>query len=239
MKHAVLFGVLICVGCAANTQPGWVGFLQDVFPSVSSTKLSETTIGQGLREALSIGIDKAVSAASQRGGYLENEAIRIRFPEQLSVIETGLRTVGMGAAFDEFEQSVNRAAEAAAPQAKEILLNALFDLSIDDARKLLRGGETAATDYFRTRSWGELHQAFRPYLKKTMERYRASEIYNQLIAAYQKIPFAQKPALVSADEYATDKALEGLFYLVAEQEKKIRTDPAARVTDLLRSVFGS
>lgn len=239
MRYRVLsvFCVIFFSGTVAYA--GWLDALKQLVPaSVAQTTLSETQIGKGLKAALSAGIDKAVQSASREGGYLDNEAIRIRFPENLSMVETGLRKIGMGSKIDAFELSVNRAAEKAAPEAKSILLDALMDISIEDARKLLEGGETAATDYFRSKSWDNLYRAFEPRLAETMSRYQASQRYDQLIAMYQKIPFAQKPALVGADEYATTKALDGLFLLVAEQEKKIRTDPSARATELLKTVFG-
>jgi len=206
--------------------------------SAAQTSLSETQIGKGLKEALSVGIDKAVAAASQKDGYLKNDAIRIRFPENMTMMETALRKIGMGSRIDAFEVGVNRAAEQAAPEAKAILLEALFEMSIEDAQKLLKGGKTAATDYFKKKSWDNLYKAFLPYLGTAMNQSQATQTYNQMVETYQKIPFAKKPALVSADAYATGKALDGLFYLMAEQEKKIRTDPAARATELLQSVFG-
>lgn len=223
----------------ATGYAGWLDVVKSMIPaSATQTKLSDTQIGQGLREALSLGIDRAVASAGREGGFLDNDAIKIKFPEKLAMVETGMRKIGMGSKIDEFETGVNRAAEKAAPEAKEILLDALVGMSIQDAQKLLKGGDTAATDYFRKTSWDRLYTAFQPYMHKTMDQYAASQSYNQIIAAYQKIPFAKKPVMVSADEYATNKALEGLFFLVAEQEKKIRTDPAARVTDILKSVFG-
>ena len=187
---------------------------------------------------MNIGIEKAAAAASQEGGYPDNDAIKIKFPKNLSMIETGLRKIGMGSKIDAFETSVNRAAEKAAPAAKDILLDALLDMSIEDGQKLLRGGDTAAADYFKEKSWDNLYAAFQAAINTAMSKYQVAQTYNDITGAYQKIPFAKKPDLVSADEYAANKALEGLFVLIAEQEKKIRTDPAARATELLRSVFG-
>ena len=219
---------------------GWLDSLKSMIPSsMKQTSLSETKIGKGLREALSLGIDKAVAMASKEGGYLNNPAIKIKFPENLSMVETGLRKIGMGSKIDAFEARVNKAAEQAAPEAKKVLLDALFEMSIEDAEKLLQGGDTAATDYFKSKTWDELHSAFRPKLQDAMSQNQASQMYNQVIAMYEKIPFAQKPNLVSADDYATNKALEGLFHLVGEQEKEIRNNPAARATQLLKSVFGT
>lgn len=240
MRSAAFILSLLFLCPAPSAHAGWMSALKEKLMAspAAQTSLSETQIGKGLREALSIGIDKAVAAASKSGGYLDNEAIKIKFPENLAMVETGMRKIGMGSTIDAFEVSVNRAAETAAPAAKEILLDTLMDMSFEDAQQLLKGGDTAATDYFKKKSSDRLFTAFQPSIQKAMNQYKASEAYNQIISSYQKIPFAQKPKLVSADQYATQKALDGLFHLVAEQEKKIRTDPAARATELLKSVFG-
>lgn len=238
MKYILFLVLFFSVSNIA--QAGWFESLKAMIPaSTKQASLSDTKIGKGLREALSVGIDKAVARASQEGGYLNNPAIKIRFPENLSMVESGLRKIGMGEKVDAFETRVNKAAEQAAPKAKNILLDALFEMSIEDAENLLKGGDTAATDYFKSKTWNKLHAAFQPKLEKAMSQNQASQMYNQLIAMYEKIPFAQKPQLVSADDYATNKALEGLFHLVGEQEKEIRTNPAARATKLLQTVFGS
>lgn len=222
---------------SSQVHAGWLDSFSKVIKPMSEKKLGETQIGQGLKEALSVSVDKAVQSASKEGGFNKNQAIRIEMPEQLAMMETVLRKVGMGAKVDEFEQGVNRAAEQAAPQAKKIFLNALFNMSIDDARLLLKGDNTAATQYFRKQTFQDLYKTFQPQLQKEMSKHRVSQTYDQMIAAYNKIPLAKKPKAISADEYATNKALDGLFYLVAEEEKKIRTDPKARVTDLLKTVF--
>ena len=173
MKYLTLLLSIFVLLNIPSAHAGWFSQLKQLVPtSATQTKLSETTIGKALREALSIGIDKAVASASQEGGYLKNDAIKIKFPENLSMIETGLRKIGMGSKIDAFEGSVNRAAEKAAPHAKEILLDALVNMSIDDAEKLLKGGDTAATDYFKSTSWDRLYDAFQPYISQTMNQYR-------------------------------------------------------------------
>lgn len=218
---------------------GWKEQLQTALEPLQQVSLSDTKIGQGLKEALSVGIDNAVKKASAAGGYSQNDLIRIRFPQQLSMIEKGLRVIGMGTKVDDFEKSVNQAAEAAAPQAKGALLDAVMGMSFADAQGILKGKDTAATDYFKKTTWDRLYQAVSPSMKKTLDQYNVSQKYDQLLQAYNKIPLAAKPKLVSADQYATTKALDGLFVLIAEQEKMIRTDPKARVTDLLKTVFSS
>lgn len=232
----ILFFLFITNPCL---HAGWKEKLQSVLKPLQQTSPSDTKIGQGLKEALSIGIDNAVKKASAAGGYSQNDLIKIRFPQQLSLVEKGLRTIGLGAQIDDFETSVNRAAEAAAPQAKEALLDAVMGMSFANAQSILKGSDTAATDYFKKTTWDRLYQAISPAMKKTLDRYNVSQKYDQLLQAYNKIPLAAKPKLFSADQYATTKALDGLFVLIGEQEKMIRADPKARVTDLLKNVFAA
>lgn len=232
----VLFFFLTSASCL---HAGWKEQLQSALKPLQQASLSDTKVGQGLKEALSVGIDNAVKKASASGGYSKNDLIKIRFPQQLSLVEKGLRTIGMGAKVDDFEKSVNQAAEAAAPQAKGALLDAVMGMSFADAQGILKGTDTAATDYFKKTTWDRLYQTVSPSMKKTLDQYSVSQKYDQLLQAYNKIPLAAKPKLISADQYATTKALDGLFVLIAEQEKKIRTDPTARVTDLLKTVFSS
>ncbi|MBU9889262.1 MAG: DUF4197 domain-containing protein [Candidatus Omnitrophica bacterium] len=218
-------------------QAGWKEQLRSVLKPLQQTSLDDTRIGQGLKEALSIGIDQAVKKAGTDGGYTQNDLIKIRFPEQLALMEKSLRAVGMGSKIEDFENSVNRAAEAAAPQTKGALIDAVMGLSFEDVQKILKGGDTAATDYFKRTTWDRLYQAVSPFMTEALDRYSTLQQYDQLVQAYNKIPFAAKPAFISADQYATTQALNGLFFLIGEQEKEIRTDPNARVTELLRSVF--
>lgn len=224
---------------APTLHAGWKEQLQAALKPLQQMSLNDTKIGQGLKEALNVGIDNAVKKASAAGGYWQNDQIRIRFPQQLSLVEKSLRAVGMGAKVDDFERSVNQAAEAAAPQAKGALLDAVTGMSFADAQAILKGSDTAATDYFKKTTWDRLYQAVSPSMKKTLDRYSVSQKYDQLFQAYNKIPFAAKPKLVSADQYATTKALDGLFVLIGQQEKLIRTDPQARITELLKTVFSS
>lgn len=238
-RKTVCFICFVFFAATSCVQAGWREQLQTVFKPLQQASLSDTQIGQGLKEALMTGVDHAVKKASAAGGYFQNEQIKIKFPQQLSMVEKGLRTIGMGSKIDDFEKSVNRAAEAAAPQAKGALLDAVMGMSFEDARTILKGGDTAATDYFKQKTWNRLYQMVAPSMKKTLDQYSVSQKYDQLLGAYNKIPLAAKPKLISADQYATAKALDGLFVLIAEQEKKIRTDPQARITDLLKSVFAS
>jgi hypothetical protein len=199
--------------------------------------LSDAKIGSGLKEALKIGTENAVTFTGKLDGYFMNQAIKILIPEKLQTMEKTLRAVGLGPQVDEFILSMNRAAERAAPEAKKIFWGAIGEMTFQDAKKILSGKETAATDYFKAKTTDKLTTAFRPIVDKATDEVGVTRQYKELVGRFQSIPFV-KTETVDIDQYVTTKALDGLFYVVAQEEKKIRTDPAARVTDLLKEVFG-
>jgi hypothetical protein len=198
--------------------------------------LSDARIGAGLKEALQVATEKTVSLTGKTDGYFANEAIKILMPEKLRSFETGLRAVGYGGQIDELVLGMNRAAERAAPQAKQIFFDAIGEMSFDDARKLLNGGNTAATEYFRDKTTPRLTSAFRPVVERSMSQVGVSRQYKALVGRFEAIPFAKSQAF-DLDGYVVEKGLGGLFTVLGEQEKQIRTNPAARATDLLKEVF--
>jgi hypothetical protein len=199
--------------------------------------LGEVKIGQALKQALQVGTENAVKLTGKPDGYFRNQAIKILLPERLKNLESGLRLVGYGSQVDELVLGMNRAAEQAAPAAKQIFWDAIGDMTIDDARKILDGPQTAATDYFKGRTTNQLTAAFKPIVDKSMSRVGVTRQYDQLLDRARAIPFLNVEQY-DIDHYVVGKALDGLFHMVGEEEKKIRTNPAARVTDLLREVFG-
>jgi hypothetical protein len=200
--------------------------------------LSNSKIASGLREALQVGADNAVKLTGRPDGYFGNEAIKILLPKNLRTFEKGLRAVGYGPKVDSFVLSMNRAAEAAAPAAKKIFADAILSMSFDDARRILSGGDTAATDYFKSKTTGQLTTAFRPVVQKTMDENSVTQQYNQLVGQAQTIPFLKSQNLDITD-YVVSQALNGLFYMLGQEERKIRKDPAAQTSSLLKQVFGS
>ncbi len=198
---------------------------------------SDTKLASGLKEALQVGTDNAVKLTGQTDGYFKNQAIKIVMPKNLAPVETGLRAVGFGPKVDDFVLSMNRAAEKAAPAAKQIFRDAILEMTIDDARKLFTGGDTVATDYFKAKTSERLTTAFRPIVSKTMNETGVSQKYQELTGRYTSIPFAKLPS-INLDDYVVAKALDGLFFMLGQEERKIRTDPAARITSLLKDVFG-
>jgi hypothetical protein len=206
-------------------------------PSVGGG-LSDAKIGSGLQEALKVGTENAVVQTGTVDGFLMNKAIKILMPKTLQNMERPLRMVGYGPQIDEFVVGMNRAAEKAVPFAKEIFWDAIGQMTFDDARKILNGNDTAATDYFKAKTSKKLHAAFRPSVEQVMDQVGVNKQYNELIGRYKSVPFAQSITF-DVNQYVTEKATDGIFYVVAQEEKKIRTNPAARVSDILKEVFGS
>lgn len=199
--------------------------------------LSEAKIAAGLKEALRVGVANTVTLTGQPDGYFLNQAIKIVMPAQLQSFEKGLRTIGLGTQVDEFILSMNRAAERAAPQAKQIFWKAIGEMTFGEAKTILAGGDTAATEYFKEKTTGKLAAAFRPEVEKAMNQVGVTRQYKELAARVQAIPFAKSESL-DLDQYVVTKSLDGLFQVLGEEERKIRTNPSARVTELLREVFG-
>jgi len=200
--------------------------------------LSDAKIGAGLQEALKVGTENAVAQTSAVDGFLMNQAIKILMPKTLQNIEKPLRLVGYGPQIDEFVVGMNRAAEKSVPFAKEIFWDAIAQMSFDDVRKILNGPDTAATDYFKSKTTKSLQAAFLPTVTDVMNQVGVNRQYEELIGKYRQVPFA-KSVVFDVNQYVTEKATDGIFFVVAQEEKKIRTNPAARVTDLLKEVFGS
>jgi hypothetical protein len=197
----------------------------------------ESTAVSGLKEALSIGAGNAVSSVSKTDGYFRNPIIKILMPEKIQRVADVLKKAGFEKQVDDFILSMNRAAERAAPQAKSIFVDAIRGMTFEDARKILQGGDTAATDYFKGKTSPKLYDAFKPVISSSMDDVGVTRSYKEMMGKYESIPFMKKES-VDLDHHVTTKALDGIFYMLGQEEKKIRTDPAARVTDLLKTVFG-
>jgi len=202
-----------------------------------TNQLSDYKIIAGLKEALRVGTGNAVAIAGKPDGFLKNAAIKILLPEKLRTAGKTLRMVGMGSQVDALEVGMNRAAEQATPKAKQIFLNSLTRMTFSDARQILTGGDTAATDYFKRSSSGELTTAFAPIVHTAMQNVGVVRQYNQLMKNPMLTAVANDKSF-NLDDYVVGKTMDGLFYMVGEEEKKIRKDPAAQVTPILKEVFG-
>ncbi len=208
----------------------------DALNQRSTAGLSDDKIIGGLKEALQVSTAKAVALTGKPDGFLKNEAIKILLPPKLQTVGKGMRMLGMGAQVDELEVGMNRAAEQAAPEAKPIFIAAVKKMSFDDARKILTGGDTAATDYFKRSSSADLTTAFTPIVKRSMQQVGVVQQYNRVLAS---APGGSALAgQFDLNQYVVSKTLDGLFLMLGQEEKKIRKDPAAQTTSLLKEVFG-
>jgi hypothetical protein len=225
-------GVLgTAAGCGGSTSIGGVGDL------LGSPGLSgEEKIVAGLKQALEIGTERAVGRTSQQDGFLRNPRIRIGLPDSLETMAAGLRGMGLGGKIDELEVAMNRAAEQASAEATEVFWQGIRQMSFADARAILAGDDTAATRYFERTTREPLRERFEPIVAERMRGVGLVRLYSDLAARYAALPFTTKPTL-NLERYVTDGALDGLFQVLGEEERRIREDPAARTTALLKEVF--
>ncbi|GAB2967888.1 DUF4197 domain-containing protein [Hymenobacter coalescens] len=192
----------------------------------------------GLKEALTQGISKGADQASKQDGFYLNSLIRIPFPPDAQRVATTLRSLGLGGEVDKFELALNRGAEQAAIKAKPIFISAIKSLTFTDVWNILTGQKDAATQYLKRTTTSQLVSAFSPIMQQALDQTQATKYYSGLVSRYNKIPLV-KPVNPNLNEYATGKAVDGLFTLIAQEEANIRENPVARTTELLRKVFGS
>ena len=210
--------------------------VDQLLKGITGSGVTDSKASAGLKEALEVATEKAVSLTGRPNGYFGDAAIKILMPAKLQTMQEGLRAVGYGPQIDEFVLSMNRSAEQAAPAAKQIFTHAITTMSFDDAKKILTGSNTAATDYFKAKTTDQLTATFRPVIDKSMSEVGVTRQYQALVGKFDTIPFAKTQSF-DLDNYVTGKALDGLFHVVGEQEELIRTNPAARTTVLLQEVF--
>ncbi len=236
MKHRIFaLTAVFAVFVLCSVQAGWRDKLNSFF---QNNELSESRIIEGLKEALKVGTEKAVQRTGIKDGYWGNEKIKIPMPEKLEKVDNVLRKIGMGKEMDKFLESMNRAAEEAAPLALDIFKSAVKDMSISDARNILKGENHAATDYFATKTREGLSGLFMPIVDKKLDETGSARLLDNIVGRYNKLPLV-KPTSFELDEYVTGKALDGLFHVLGEEEQKIRTDPKARVSEILKEVFAN
>jgi hypothetical protein len=211
---------------------------KDINKTVNGQTLSNQEVIDGLKQALTIGGQNASGTAAKVDGYYKNPVIKIPFPPETKNMESKLRSLGMSKQVDDFVLTINRAAEEAAKQAAPIFVDAVKSMTITDGMNILKGKDTAATSYLRQKTSISLHDKFKPVIRSATQKVKVTEYWNPLATTYNKIPFVDRvnPDL---EEYITQRALAGLFYLVSQEEIKIRKDPSARVTDLLKKVFAN
>lgn len=200
--------------------------------------LSNADAVSGLKQALTDGSAAAVKLLGQDNGYFGNAKVKIPLPPSIQKIESGLRMMGMKKQADELVLSMNRAAEAAAPEARQLLVDAVKKMSVQDAKAILTGGDTAATDYFRRTTQDQLTQRFLPIVKKSTDRVGLAQQYNSLAGQGASLGLVKKDD-ASIETYVTRKALDGLYLMIAEQEKAFRQNPVGATSDIVKKVFGA
>jgi hypothetical protein len=237
----ITFGILVL--CASPSLAQFDKIKKTVGDKIESVKkpvpgeLSENEVASGLKEALTKGIEKGVNQLSKPNGYFGDLEIKIPLPKEAADVEKKLRSLGQGQKVDEAIESINRAAEDAANGAKDIFVDAIKNMTLTDAKSILRGDDNAATKYLEKSTRTALFEKFKPVVKTSLDKVGATKNWNSIFTIYNKIPFVDK-VNPNLEEYATNKAIDGLFVQIAKEELSIRKNPAARVSDLLKKVFG-
>lgn len=204
-----------------------------------SGNLSNAQVVSGLREALRIGAQNASGKLTLTDGFFKNMAVKILMPAEVRQVESTLRSVGMGSIVDKAILSMNRAAEDASKKAAPIFVNAISGMTLQDGFSILSGGNTAATNYLKLKTTDQLTQAFRPVVQQSLQKFNVTALWNTVFSTYNRLPLGTQKVNPDLTSYVVGKALDGMFYSIAQEEMKIRTDPAAQVTNLLKQVFGS
>ena len=235
----VLISIFLIFAPVSNSWAQWGDFFKGFKKAIGIEQgLTEDKIIEGLKEALRIGSTNAVNMVSETDGYFKNPKIKIPLPAQVQNIEKIFRATGYGSLVDSFEWSMNRAAEKAAPQAKTLLWESIKQMGFDDARKILNGRDNEATLYFKDKTSDRLGEIFKPIVHDSMTQVGVTRLYQEMETKIRSLRLLNNLMPFDLDQYVTGKALDGLFLMLADEERKIRENPAARVTDLLKEVFG-
>ena len=230
--------LVLLAGLAACSEKDLREAIEVIHAGIDEVPLSEAEVRAGLRDALSRGISRGAIAASTKDGFFANPRLKIPFPAEVEKVDTALRKLGLGKEVDRFVEQLNRGAEQAAARAKPIFIKAITEMTIRDAFDILNGEADAATQYLQRATGKDLYARFLPVVSDTLDQTKATRYYGDVVERYNRIPGVRKvdPDL---DAYATRKAIDGLFILIADEEANIRANPRARTTQLLRRVFGS
>lgn len=243
MKQAILILALLTIPIAhadfRDQLRGLLGGQDKNSGNTTTAALSNQDMVQGVLEALSVGVKRAVDQLGQAGGYLQDPQVRIPLPKQVAAVEKLARNFGQGKYVDQFVASMNHAAEQAVPVATDIFLKTIQGMQLTDAKAIVSGPNNAATEYFKTHTREQLHAAFLPIVRKATENTNVTAAYKQLVQ--RATPMAGgllNAESIDLDQYVTSEALDGLFLKLADEEQRIRQDPVARSTELLKKVFG-
>ncbi|MCP3852692.1 MAG: DUF4197 domain-containing protein [Gammaproteobacteria bacterium] len=253
-KQLLSLSIIISLsGISSLTLAGWQDMLKDAdqllksstgqdSKSIASSSLSNSEITKGLKEALDVGVKKSINMLGTKNGFLSDDSVKILLPDSMQKIDSLLRSAGQEKYLDEFISSMNQAAEQAVPKVSNIFADAITKMSLSDAQAILEGGDTAATDYFKTHTSDDLSKLIKPYVNETMNANQVTQYYKVMTDRVKQYDtFGLMNSYLGnaseIDDYVTNKTMEGLFTKIAEQERLIRENPAARTTDILKSVF--
>lgn len=249
MRHRLLVAAaLFTAGFAPGVYAGWSDYLDKLGGAVTGSDATDTPalssltdqeMVAGLKQALEKGTRLAVDSLGTQGGFLDNAAVRIPMPDSLSWVEKSLRAVGQTQLADDFVTSMNHAAEQAVPEAAAIFGTAIQAMTVQDAKTILNGPDDAATQYFRTHTEAALTEKMRPIVTQATETAGVTSSYKSMMSSAGGLTSLLSKDTTDLDGYVTQKTLDGLFLMVAEEEKQIRENPVARSTELLKKVFGS
>lgn len=235
---ARLFLILISLLLTSCAEKDLRQAIEIINATAEEVPLNQTEVAAALKDALSKGISKGAIIASARNGYFGDPRLKIEFPPEMEKVEKALRQIGLGNEVDRFVKQLNRGAEKAAERAKPIFIKAITSMTIRDAFDILNGKQDAATKYLIRTTGDDLYDEFLPVVSDKLEQTSATRYYDDIVKQYNRLPGVRK-VNPNLDAYATEKAIDGLFLLVAEEEANIRANPRARTTQLLRRVFGS
>lgn len=239
-KILITAGIIVsCMNVACAQKIGKITLPKSVTNASSAVGLSEEDIAKALKEALTKGAKIAADSLNKKNGYYGNSLVRIPFPPELTKMESTLRNMGLGNEIDKFILSLNRSAENAAVEAAPIFSKAITSMNIADAKSILTGSDTAATSYLKKATYQSLYSAFTPHISKALDNNLVASQWTNLANTYNKLPIVRKKVNADLVAFTTEKALKGLFLKVSQEELKIRKDPAARTSELLKKVFGS
>lgn len=227
---ACTLSAFLFMGCETTQQ------ILNSLPQTTTGGTNTMQIAAGLKEALTIGTQNSANRLSATNGFFSNAVLKILMPPEAQKVESTLRNVGLGALVDKAVLAMNRGAEEAAKSATPIFVNAIRSMSITDAIGILRGGDFAATNYFKQKTTAALTSAFRPAISDALGKVNATKYWSDVFSMYNK--FSSTPVNTDLTAYVTERAVAGIFHEVGLEEQKIRRDPAARVTELLKTVFG-
>lgn len=241
-----ILAAILALGLALSPAPAgaqsWLDDAKSLFDKSTggdgSGALSDDRIADGLKEALRVAAGRAVDEVAHPGGYLDDPQVHIPLPKRLRQVQEALATVGMSGLADDVEVRLNRAAEAAAPEARQVFVQAVREMTLADVRRIYEGPDDAATRYFEKTMTPELKERMRPIVRRSLEEVRALAAYDEMMGRYGEIPFVPD-VTANLTDYTLREGLDGLFHYLAREEAAIRSDPAARTTELLKEVFGA